>query len=75
MTCQDCAEFLADYIDGELPALVHQQFDEHLKVCPDCVTYLQQYRDTIRLTAIAGDKLLEMPEELVHAITLAARRS
>ena len=55
MTCQDVADFLVDYVDGELPALVRRQFEAHLGLCPDCVNYLQQYRDTIRLTAGVSD--------------------
>lgn len=75
MTCQDVADFLVDYVDGELPALVRQQFEAHLGVCPACVNYLQQYRDTIRLVAgVSDDMLAEMPEELVRAIVLSARR-
>ena len=73
MTCRDFADFLVDYIDHALPAGVRQRFDAHLAECPDCVHYLQQYRDTIRLTAAAGDDVLvAMPEELVRAIMVSA---
>ena len=75
MTCQDFADFLVDYVDCALPAFIHQRFEAHLGVCPDCVTYLQQYRDTSRLTAGVSDEMLaEMPEDLVRAIVLSARR-
>jgi anti-sigma factor RsiW len=74
MTCRDFADFLVDYIDEVLPAEVRRQFDAHLEECPDCVRYLHQYRDTIRLAASAGDdELAAMPEELVRAIVLSAR--
>jgi anti-sigma factor RsiW len=74
MTCRDFADFLVDYIDGGLPADVRRQFESHLEECPDCVRYLRQYRDTIRLTAAAGeDEAVAMPEELVRAIVLSAR--
>ena len=74
MTCQDFADFLVDYVDGELPVLVRQQFEAHLGECPACVNYLQQYRDTIRLVAgVSDDMLAEMPDDLVRAIMLAAR--
>ena len=74
MTCRDFADFLADFIDDALPAPVRRQFEAHLAECPDCVAYLQQYRDTIRLTAHAGgDAALPMPDELVRAIVLASQ--
>ena len=73
MTCRDFANFLVDYLDDGLPADVRQRFDAHLEECPDCVQYLRQYRDTIRLTSAAGDQLASIPEELVRAIVLSAR--
>ena len=73
MTCREFANFLVDYLDDELPADVRQRFDAHLEECPDCVQYLRQYRDTIRLTSAAGDQLVPIPEELVRAIVLSAR--
>ena len=76
MTCRDFADFLVDYIDGELPPAVHRQFEGHLAECPDCVAYLRMYRETIHLTAAAGDEDLmpAMPEALVQAVVAAARR-
>ena len=74
MTCREITEFVADYLDGSIAPLVRRQFEAHLEVCPDCVNYLRQYRDTVRLTASAGDMevVWGMPEELVRAIVLAA---
>jgi anti-sigma factor RsiW len=74
VTCRDFAGFLSEYIDNSLPADVRQRFELHLGECPDCITYLRQYRDTIRLTAHAGeDAAIAVPEELVRAIVLASR--
>ena len=51
-----------------------RDFADFLAECPDCVAYLQQYRDTIRVTTHAGDDVtLPMPDELVRAIVLASR--
>ena len=78
MTCRECADFLSDYLAGELPADVVATFERHLTLCPNCVTYLEQLRQTI----VAGQKAFEeepgapppeIPEELIRAI-LAARR-
>jgi anti-sigma factor RsiW len=86
VTCRDFADFLADYIDDALPAAIRRQFEAHLAECPDCVAYLQQYRDVIRLAPLVDDDLANavvsgfsrthspaMPEELVRAIVLASR--
>jgi anti-sigma factor RsiW len=78
MTCRECDEFLSDYLSGELPVTTREVFESHLSRCRNCVTYMEQYRETI----IAGkracegadaDAPAEMPEELIQAI-LAARK-
>lgn len=78
MTCREFAEFMADYRSGELPAETRTRFDEHLTLCPDCVTYLKGYEAAIRV----GKQVMQrsespvpadVPETLVKAI-LAARR-
>ena len=78
MNCRECAEFLADYVAGDLATEVRTTFERHLERCPNCVSYLEQYKTTIRAgqTAFTDDPAAaepDFPEELVRAI-LAARR-
>jgi anti-sigma factor RsiW len=73
MTCRELTDFLADYESGDLDAKQKARFEDHLAECPDCVTYLRSYRDTIRLVKDAcrdpDDPVPpEVPEELVRAI-------
>jgi anti-sigma factor RsiW len=76
MTCRECAEFLSDYLDGDLEAETRQIFERHLSLCPNCVTYLEQFRATVRAgqAAYGDDAQPDVPEELIKAI-LASRRS
>ncbi|MFL6170426.1 MAG: anti-sigma factor family protein, partial [Ornithinibacter sp.] len=37
------------YLEGELPAMDRVDFEEHLRLCPGCDTYLDQFRTTISL--------------------------
>jgi anti-sigma factor RsiW len=79
MTCREFIDFLADYLSGELPATQQAVFEEHLAICPDCVNYLDTYRETIRLGKAAfadpEDPVPEeVPEELVQAILSAVRK-
>jgi anti-sigma factor RsiW len=78
MTCQEVAEFLMAYVDGEISEDRRAIFEEHLGECPDCVNYLSSYRETIQLIRETGvespDVQDEIPEDLVRAI-LAARQS
>jgi anti-sigma factor RsiW len=74
VTCREIADFLLAYVDGVLSPAARDAFDAHLGLCPDCVAYLQQYRDTIAAApaAFAGDEPADVPEDLVRAI-LASR--
>ena len=80
MTCQELTDFLADYLDGELPSAVRDAFDGHLAACSQCRNYLASYRATIRLgnAALRGSAddpvPAEVPDALLKAI-LAARTS
>ncbi len=76
MTCQEFADFLMQYLDGDLSRPVRARFEEHLAECPDCVAYLATYQETIKLGKAAcaeeNDALpAEVPNELVRAILTA----
>ena len=78
MTCREFAEFMADYLSGELLPETTAQFEHHLTVCPNCVAYLSNYRHTVTLgrRAFAEDDAYvrgRVPDDLVNAI-LASRR-
>lgn len=77
MTCQEIADFLIDYLNGELSQTQRAVFEEHLGICPACVAYLQSYEITIKASKAACDHVHDrdandVPEDLVRAI-LAAR--
>jgi anti-sigma factor RsiW len=77
VTCREFADFMADYLSGELAPEPRQQFDHHLSLCVNCQRYLGSYRETVALgkRAFADDDAAlpaDVPEQLVKAI-LAAR--
>jgi anti-sigma factor RsiW len=76
MKCRELAEFLMDYVSGELPLESRTHFEFHLSRCKNCRAYLVQYEITIKAGKIACDELSDeiraIPEDLVKAV-LAAR--
>jgi anti-sigma factor RsiW len=77
VTCRDFAEFISDYLSGELPSNARSQFDDHLARCANCRRYLTSFEESVKLGKHAYDddsaELPEdVPEDLVRAI-LAAR--
>jgi anti-sigma factor RsiW len=80
MTCREVIDFLAGYLDGDLPPEQRVAFDEHLTVCPFCRNYLASYRKTIELEKqafAASDAPPDesLPAELIQAVQNARRNS
>jgi predicted anti-sigma-YlaC factor YlaD len=49
MACKELVELVTEYLDGTLSRADRQRFDDHLKDCSACTTYLDQMRHTIRM--------------------------
>jgi len=79
LTCRELIDFIAAYLDGELAPTERERFEYHLSLCPQCVHYLESYRETQRLEqlACAADDAVpaDVPEDLVAAILAARTRS
>jgi len=77
MNCREFVEFVMEYLEGDLGDRERAVFEGHIEDCPPCLTYLDTYRETVRLgRSVCGpddDVPADVPEELVQAI-LAARR-
>jgi anti-sigma factor RsiW len=50
LTCQELVELVTDYLEQVLSPEEWARFARHLKICPGCVTYVEQFRQTIALT-------------------------
>ena len=80
LSCREFTAFLNDYIDDSLPPERKAIFERHLEICSDCRNYLQSYRETMKMSALAyrdPSKLPAepIPEALVLAILQAAGKS
>jgi predicted anti-sigma-YlaC factor YlaD len=69
MNCQQLVELVTDYFEERLPASERLRFDEHLAECEFCRVYLDQMRETIRLTGRLGEESIppETREKLLEA--------
>lgn len=50
LTCKELVEVVTDYLEGRLPPAERVRFEEHVAFCSWCRTYLDQMRETVRLT-------------------------
>jgi anti-sigma factor RsiW len=69
--CIELVELVTEYLDGALPARERRAFEHHLTLCDGCSSYLEQMRETRRLTGAlaAGD----VPDEGVESLMAAFR--
>ena len=50
MTCKELVELVTEYLEGTLPEDLRLRMEQHLSRCSGCTNYLEQMRQTIRLT-------------------------
>jgi anti-sigma factor RsiW len=48
--CIEFVELVTDYLEGVLPARERRALEHHLTLCDGCTAYLEQMRETLRLT-------------------------
>jgi anti-sigma factor RsiW len=71
LTCHEVIEIITDYLDGALPADDRRRVEEHLAICDGCTTYLEQMRETIRLTGMLTEE--QIPEDQKRELLEAFR--
>ena len=50
LTCRELVELVTDYLDGNLSRRDRARFEAHIAACGNCTQYVEQFRETIRLT-------------------------
>lgn len=71
-SCRTMTELLADYLDDRLTAGLKREFEEHLKICPDCVSFLNTYRKTVQAESTL--KVDDMPPAVRASLLAFIRR-
>jgi anti-sigma factor RsiW len=70
LTCRDIVELVTAYLEDALDAADRERFEEHLVFCDGCGNYLEQMRETVRLT---GRVTEEIPAEFEARLLEAFR--
>jgi Putative zinc-finger len=64
--CKECVDLLGEYIEGTLPPDKAKALEDHLSLCPPCITFVRTYRATRKLCRSALKR--EMPGELMSSL-------
>jgi predicted anti-sigma-YlaC factor YlaD len=66
LTCQELVELVTDYLEGTLPRRDRVRFDAHIVGCTNCRRYVEQFRETVRLTGTLRES--DVPPEAADAL-------
>ena len=70
-SCKKITDLIFNYLTDRLTPAVRREFERHLRICPDCVNFLNTYKKSVSLT---GSLVIrEMPRN-VRATVLAFLR-
>src|SRR4051794_34151867 len=69
LACRELVELVTEYLDGALSDADRARFEAHIDACEHCTAYLEQIRDTIRITGGLTPEALapDMERELLAA--------
>jgi anti-sigma factor RsiW len=69
MTCRELVQLITDYFEGGLSRRDRRRFERHLRSCDGCPTYVEQMRETVRVTGTLEEDALsaEARRELLAA--------
>lgn len=62
-TCRELIEIVTAYYDGALAAGDREQFEYHLRRCPPCRTFLDQFRKTVEAVGHLEPEEIAPPEQ------------
>jgi hypothetical protein len=80
-TCKQMTDLVFRYLNKTLGPRVKRDFDQHLRICPDCVAFLNTYAKTVALTrsvraedmpAKVRNNILEFPRRRSHRARVRA---
>ena len=49
-TCRQITDLVFDYLNEKLTPATKWDFEQHLSICPDCVSFLNTYKKTVAVT-------------------------
>jgi predicted anti-sigma-YlaC factor YlaD len=75
VTCREFAEFVSDYLAGDLAPDLAETFRKHLDCCPDCVNYLETFKRTVQAAQWAKSPEAPLPPDVPERLIQAIRAS
>ena len=67
-TCRQMTDLVFDYLNDKLAPSVKRDFEQHLSICPDCVSLFKTYKKTVTTTrSVKAERLPPIVRENILA--------
>lgn len=64
--CAKITSLIVDYVTGKMNSRTCRMFNQHMRICPDCVNFLNTYRKTIQATQSL--RFEDIPPDMVRRV-------
>lgn len=71
-TCRQISDLVFDYLNEKLTPATKRDFEQHLRICPDCVSFLNTYKKTVAVTSSV--KVEQLPPKVRENILAFLRK-
>lgn len=71
-TCRQVTDLVLDYLSDRLSPGLKREFEKHLSICPDCVSFLNTYKKTVAVSKAV--KPTDMPARVRDSIVSFLRQ-
>ena len=71
-TCRQMTDLVLNYLEDKLSPGVKRDFQQHLRICPDCVNFLNTYKKTVAVTRAVA--IEEIPQKVRNNILTFLRK-
>jgi hypothetical protein len=76
-TCKQITDLVYAYLNDQLSRTVKRDFQQHLRVCPDCVSFLNTYKKAVGMSRSlrAEDIPLKVRENILNFLRRRIRKT
>jgi anti-sigma factor RsiW len=71
-SCKKITDLILNHLTGRLSPALKREFERHLRICPDCVSFLNTYKNTVALTGSLDAR--EIPQNVRKNVLAFLRR-
>ena len=73
-SCKQMTDLILSYLNNRLRPALRREFEQHLRICPDCVHFLNTYKKTVAIAGTLKASEISEPVPAMCFLSYARRR-